>query len=107
MMEPSGFPPDSTYRDHSLTRAEALLEGEKRLLDVIAQGGPLASTLDALCRVAEEVHPDLRLSILVLDDKEASVRSVAAPGLPPSYVAALAGSPTEFSPGGSACLGAP
>ena len=44
------------FRDISARKqAEALFAGEKRLLEIIAAGGPLSTTLDALCRLAEDV----------------------------------------------------
>src|SRR5512132_3016850 len=44
------------FRDISARkRAEALFAGEKRLLEIIAAAGPLATTLDALRRLAEDI----------------------------------------------------
>src|SRR5262245_46409000 len=39
---------------HERKRAEALLAGENRLLEMVASGEPLDIILDALCRVVEE-----------------------------------------------------
>src|SRR5262247_1101354 len=48
-------------------RAEALLAGEKRLLEMIAKGHALAMILDALCRLVEELSPGSLASLLLLD----------------------------------------
>ena len=111
MIEPSDFSTDLTHRertDGDLLRqkayldeleigarrqAEALLAGEKRLLEVIASGGPLTTTLDALCRLAEDVDRSSLVSILLLDPKGKHVRRGAGPSLPPSYVDAFDGWP--------------
>src|SRR6266550_6559834 len=39
-------------------RAEALLAGEKRLLEMVARGGPLRDVLTALCRFVEDTAAD-------------------------------------------------
>jgi PAS domain S-box-containing protein len=93
------------FRDISARRqAEALLAGEKRLLEVIAAGGPLPTTLDALCRLAEDVDRSSLVSILLLDPKGKQVRHGAGPSLPPSYLDALDGRPVGlgFGPCGAA-----
>src|SRR5204863_5300016 len=70
------------YRDITERKqAETLLAGEKRLLEVIANGSPLATTLDALCRLAEDVDRDSLVSILLVDRNRGRVRHGAAPSL--------------------------
>ena len=73
-------------------RAEALLAGEKRLLEMIARGTPLAIVLDALCRLVEELSDRSLSSILLLDPDGQRLRQGAAPNLPKSYTAAIDGS---------------
>jgi PAS domain S-box-containing protein len=93
------------YRDITeRKRAEALLAGEKRLLEVIAKGGPLATTLDALCRLAEEIDHGSLVSILLLDAEREHFRHGAAPSLPPSYIEKLDGHSVDpgFGPCGAA-----
>src|SRR5262249_53482225 len=48
-------------------RAEALLAGEKRLLELVATGTSLSMILDALCRLVEELSPGSLSSILLLE----------------------------------------
>jgi PAS domain S-box-containing protein len=73
-------------------RAETLLAGEKRLLEMIARGTPLAIVLDALCRLVEELSDRSLSSILLLDPDGQRLRQGAAPNLPKSYTAAIDGS---------------
>ena len=81
------------FRDISARKeAEALFTGEKRLLEVIAAGGPLMSTLDALCRLAEDIDGSSLVSILLLD-RNGKFHPGAGPSLPPSYLDALDGWP--------------
>jgi len=93
------------YRDISARKqAEALFEGEKRLLEIIAAGASLVTTLDALCRLAEDVDRSSLTSILLLDRKGEHVRPGASPSIPRSYMAALDGLPIGpgFGPCGAA-----
>ncbi len=72
-------------------RAEMLLAGEKRMLEMIARGESLAVTLDALCRLAEELAAGPLSSILVLDSRTRQLRHGAAPSLPIPYSKAIDG----------------
>jgi PAS domain S-box-containing protein len=72
--------------------AEALLAGERRLLEMIARGTPLAIVLDVLCRLVEELSEGALSSILLLDPDGQRLRHGAAPNLPKSYTAAIDGS---------------
>jgi PAS domain S-box-containing protein len=79
---------DITARKH----AEALLAGEKRLLEMVARGDPLTNILDALCRLVEELASGSLSSILLLDPNGAQLRHGAAPSLPQAYIDAVDGS---------------
>ncbi len=59
--------------------AEALLAGEKRLLEMMARGDALAVVLDAVCRLVEEQSSDVLCSILLLDAEGRHLRHGAAP----------------------------
>ena len=72
-------------------RAEVLLAGEKHLLEMIARGEPLARSLDAMCRLVEDLPNGSLSSILVLDPNANRLRHGAAPSLPPTYVEAIDG----------------
>jgi GAF domain-containing protein len=73
-------------------RAEALLAGEKRLLEMIATGATLSAILDALCRLVEELSPACLSSILLLDPDGHRLWHGAAPSLPRMYLDAIDGS---------------
>src|SRR5215471_12785382 len=72
-------------------RAEALLAGEKRLLEMIAQGHALSMILEALCRLVEELSPGSLAAILLLDPDGQRLWHGAAPSLPKSYTDAIDG----------------
>jgi PAS domain S-box-containing protein len=84
-----------------LKQAEALLAGEKRLLEMIARGESLPAILDALCRTVEELAGGSLASILLLDSDSKRLRHCAAPSLPASYTAAVDGS--LISPSAGSC----
>ncbi len=61
-------------------RAEALLAGEKRILEMVAKGNSLAQILESLCRLVEEQASNVLTSILLLDGDR--LRHGGAPSLP-------------------------
>ena len=70
-------------------RAEALLTGEKRILEMVAKGESLAQILDTLCRLVEEQTSDVLTSILLVDGDR--LRHGGAPSLPKAYTEAIDG----------------
>jgi len=72
-------------------RADALLAGENRILEMIARGDALPLILDALCRLGEEAVSGSLASLLLLDPKSSRLWNGAAPGLPDSYTQAIDG----------------
>jgi PAS domain S-box-containing protein len=87
-------------------RAESLLAGEKRILEMVAKGDSLSGTLDALCRLVEEQACGVLASILLLDGIR--LRHGAAPSLPKAYTDAIDGGvigPSEGSCGTAAYRG--
>jgi PAS domain S-box-containing protein len=88
-------------------RAEALLAGEKRLLEMVAGGNTLTSILDALCRLVEETASGYICGILLLDTSGTSLELAMAPSLPPSYNEAILSWPVNLDSGPcarAACL---
>jgi PAS domain S-box-containing protein len=73
-------------------RAEDLLAGEKRLLEMIARGESRPVILDALCCLVEELAGGSLSSILLLDPNATRLRHGAAPSLPAPYIEAIDGS---------------
>jgi PAS domain S-box-containing protein len=78
----------TTIRDVSERRkAEALLNGQYQVLEMIAASRPLAEVLVALARVIESQSEHLVATILVRDGDV--LRYAAAPSLPPDVVRAI------------------
>jgi PAS domain S-box-containing protein len=69
---------DITERKHG----EALLAGEKRLLEMIATGVELKEILNALCLIIEEQRSGTLASVLLLTADGAHLDVVAGPSLP-------------------------
>jgi PAS domain S-box-containing protein len=72
-------------------RAEVLLAGEKRLLEMIASGDSHALILEDACRLVEELASGSLSSILLLDPNANCLRHGAAPSLPITYTEAIDG----------------
>jgi signal transduction histidine kinase len=81
-------------------RAEALLAGEKHLLEMVARGDSLPRILDALCRLVEELASGALSSILLLEEGN-RLRHGAAPHLPQAYIDAIDGAP--IGPAAGSC----
>jgi PAS domain S-box-containing protein len=82
----------TTIRDITVRREhEALLNGQRAVLEMIAKGMPLGETLDTLLRVIETQWPDMLCSILLLDPDGMHLRHAAAPNLPGEYLRAIDG----------------
>jgi PAS domain S-box-containing protein len=73
------------------TQAEALRDGESRILEMIARDAPLEEILDKLVRLVETQFAGLLCSVLLLDDDGQHVRHGAAPNLPRAYIEAIDG----------------
>src|SRR5437899_4710598 len=84
-----------------LKQAEALLAGEKRLLEMIAKGNSISMILDALCRLVEELSEGSLASILLLDPDGNRLWHGAAPSLPKSYTDAINGG--SIGPAAGSC----
>ncbi|MDA8620677.1 PAS domain S-box protein [Planctomycetota bacterium] len=72
-------------------QAEEKIRGRHEALKQIATGASLGEVLSALVRSAEEVFPDLRCAVLLLDKDKHRLRHCVAPSLPESYVHAFDG----------------
>ena len=73
------------------TRAEALRDGESRILEMIARDAPLKDILENLVLVVEAQFAGLLCSVLLLDDDGQHIRHGAAPSLPKPYTDAIDG----------------
>lgn len=75
-------------------RSQAMVDGQKKILEMVALGEPLDRTLDALVRFLESQSPDMLCSILLVPEEDATrVRHGAAPSLPAEYCRAIDGAP--------------
>jgi PAS domain S-box-containing protein len=72
-------------------QAEAMREGERRILEMIARDAPLAEILDKLVRVVEAQFAGLLCSVVLLDEDGQHVRRGAGPSLPKAYTDAIDG----------------
>src|SRR6202030_453092 len=72
-------------------RAEALREGESRILEMIARDAPLEEILDKLVRVVEAQFAGLLCSVLLLNEDGEHVRHGAGSSLPEPYTKAIDG----------------
>ena len=80
-------------------RAEALLDGEKRLFEMLASGCPLADVLSAICALLDATAEGCLSNVLVLDGTRTRVGYVVGPGLPYGYNASLLGRPFNCAEG--------
>jgi PAS domain-containing protein len=71
--------------------AEALRDGENRILEMIARDAPLEEILENLVRVVEAQFAGLLCSVLLLDEDGQHARHGAAPSLPVPYTKAIDG----------------
>jgi PAS domain S-box-containing protein len=72
-------------------RAQLLLAGENRLLEMITKGEARELVLNALCQLVEELSNGSMSSILLLDPITNQLRHGGAPSLPAAYVEAIDG----------------
>jgi PAS domain S-box-containing protein len=74
-------------------RAEAMLAGENRLLEMVARGLPLPIVLETLCGLVETCAPDCLCGVMLTDLSGTTFVHGAAPSLPFSYKAMIDGRP--------------
>jgi diguanylate cyclase (GGDEF)-like protein/PAS domain S-box-containing protein len=72
-------------------QADALREGQAKILEMIATSAPLDAVLDRLTRLVESQLAGIFGSVLLLDKDGARLRHGAAPSLPDSYTRAIDG----------------
>ena len=93
---------DRKRAEAALQWSEALLAGEKHVLEMIANGEALPRILETLCRVVEEQSSDMLASFLLLDANGTHLRHGAAPHLPQGYIDAIDG--VAIGPTGGSCI---
>src|SRR5260370_29394651 len=66
-------------------RAECLLAGENRVLEMTAKGSSLESILEALCRGVEQTASGCCCSVALIDPIGTEIQKAVGPSLPSSY----------------------
>jgi PAS domain S-box-containing protein len=67
-------------------QGEALLAGEKQLLEMVATGVPLKEILNALCLIIQEQRSGTLASVLLLNPDGVHLDSIAGPSLPIEWI---------------------
>lgn len=83
-------------------RADALAYGERKVLELIAENANLERTLQAVLALAEQLQPDSRAVIMLLDSEQQTMRLGAANTLPEPLRSALASMPVSLNAGACA-----
>ena len=69
--------------------ADTLVRGQSQILELIARGAPVETTMVALAELIEANAGGARSCIMLVDDDGAALHPVAAPSLPATFVDAL------------------
>src|SRR6266851_3061585 len=72
-------------------RAEALLAGEKRLLEMVAGRHSMSGILEALCQLVESTASGCYCSVVLVDPSGTRLEHGAAPSLPASFITSIIG----------------
>ena len=78
---------------HDLERSFKVLEQERHVLELIANGATLKEVLERLTLAVESIVPEATCSVLLVDRDRHCLRQGAAPRLPAPYWAACEGLP--------------
>ena len=81
-------------------RADAFAFGERRVLELIAANASLPQTLEAVVRLAEQLHKDMFATVSLLDETSQRLRLEAAGGLPEPVKKAIEDLPVGLKAGG-------
>lgn len=90
-----------------LATSSLVTETERAMLELVADGAPLAAVLDTLTRAIERISPQSLCTIMLLDEVHGGrLRMASGPSLPRSYLEAVDGleiGPDVGSCGSAAC----
>jgi PAS domain S-box-containing protein len=78
---------------------ETLAAGEKRLLELVAEGHSISEILEAICHFAESEARGCCCSVMLLDPSGTRVEHAAAPSLPASFMNSGIGQPINIDAG--------
>jgi len=79
---------------------EVLAYGERRVLERVAASAPLELTLADVALVVQQIYPDTRVAVMLLDDTGGTIRLAASVGLPRLLKQALQALPVGLKAGG-------
>jgi diguanylate cyclase (GGDEF)-like protein/PAS domain S-box-containing protein len=82
-------------------RAQQRKASRSEILELIIAGTPLAQILRAMVLAVEQLNPDMKCSILLVDEAGERLLDAASPSLPTFYRQAVSGSP--IGPGVGSC----
>jgi PAS domain S-box-containing protein len=82
-------------------RAQAIQEGQRHFLELLATGGEFSETLHTLVRLIEELWPGMLGLVLLLDEDGRHLHVGASISLPQKYVASIEG--LEIGPRVGSC----
>jgi PAS domain S-box-containing protein len=77
-------------------RAEALLAGEKRVIEMAAGGHSMSEILEALCQLVENTTTGCYCSVALVDASGTRIEHGAAPSLPASFINSIVGRPLNL-----------
>ena len=78
---------------------EALLAGEKRLLEMVASGHSMSGILEALCQLFESTANRCYCSVVLVDPSGTRLEHGAASSLPASFITSINGRPVNVDSG--------
>ena len=83
-----------TGTDDLVLRLRLQSKYQKDILELAAQNGPIADSLNGLVRAAQSLRgPDTRAAVFIFDPQAAKLKFAAATGLSPEYTSAIDGFP--------------
>ncbi len=89
---------DRVMREHQLQQLGVALEERNQLLAMMVQGAPLRQIMLRLVHLAEQQIPGVACTVSYVDS-ELRVRSLAAPNMPPTFIAAIEGAKIDLDDG--------
>jgi diguanylate cyclase (GGDEF)-like protein len=85
-----------------LANSSAVIEVERRMLELVAQGAPLREVLDTLTAAIERISPECQCTVMLLDEESRRTLLIASgPSLSQAYLQAING--LEIGPDVGAC----
>jgi PAS domain S-box-containing protein len=80
-------------------RSDALLAGEKQLLEMVVSGHSMTAILETVCRLVESVSDSCYCSVVLVDPVGMTLENGVAPSLPPSFIASIIDRPVNVDSG--------